>query len=548
MIMQVRFLILLVLCMAFSCSDETIVYQEDLQDLVAVENSETKLKSSLTYAKAGVLGILEESTINQKGPANKAADLAGDYPLTMVAQVTPPSYSGRGQLTATHVDVDGNYAYVSYNVGGEEYFGAIQVVDISDPYSPVITSQLLYLNIDVNSIKYDNGFIYAVGGIDAESSVTATSNSVLAKIVCVAGKMNTATGISYAFQAGYNANDVFVDALKVYVTSGKEGTLTAYDKNNLFVTNEISFPDLRAVSVYNGNIAVLDAGSGIHILNAQFQSLKNISIGTDFGPASKKTIDFIGDQIIVSEAGRGAGIYSYSASSLLEYLPILLNPDGVSQSDINTNAVAYNDGIILMANGGAGLCLAEDKGNGNELYGIIELDGSTNFVASKEDYIFAASGREGLYIIKMNKPEESLVTRCSTTPVYSSSSTLKVDAGETEEYSGSKRFKSVEVAGSLLLCGSWTVSGDVDVREDGLFEMNGTFAVGSNKKRRDIVVEEGAVFRVEGNLQVYGDLILEDGATLEFIGTGSVADIFGSVALNGNAQVTGTFDDLQNKF
>jgi hypothetical protein len=88
----------------------------------------------------------------------------------------------------------------------------------------------------------------------------------------------------------------------------------------------------------------------------------------------------------------------------------------------------------------------------------------------------------------------------------------------------------------------------VDIRQDAQFEMNGTFAIGSNKKNKDIVVEEGAVFRVEGNLQVYGDIILEDGAIFEFIGTTSIADIYGSVELNGSAEVIGTFDDLQNKF
>lgn len=541
-------LLVAVFGITLSCSDETKIYNEDLQQLVLVENSEAKLKGSLSYSKSGVLGILEESTINQKSSANKAEEQAGDYPLTLLAQILPPTYAGRGQLTATHVDVDANYAYVSYNVPGAEYFGAIQVIDISDPYNPSVTSQLLYLNTDVNSIAYDNGFIYAVGGVDAESSVTATSNSVLARIACIAGKMNTATGITYAFQAGYNANDVFVDALNVYVTSGKQGTLTAYDKNNLLVTNEVSYPDLRSVSVDNGNIAVLDAGSGIHVLNSMFQPVKDIPISTDFGPESKKTIDFMGDKIVVSEAGKGAGIYSYASSSLLEYLPILLSPTGVSQSDINTNAVAFNEGIILMANGGAGLCLAEDKGNGNELYGIIELDGSTNFVASKGDYIFAASGMEGMYIIKLNKPAESLVARCATSPLYTGKSELKVDQGNTEEYSGAKRLKSVDVSGSLLLCGSWTVADDVDIRQDALLEMNGTFAVGSNNKKRNIIVAGGAVIRVEGTLQVYGDIILEDGATLEFMGTGSIADIFGSVKLNGSAQVTGTFDDLRNSF
>jgi hypothetical protein len=169
-------------------------------------------------------------------------------------------------------------------------------------------------------------------------------------------------------------------------------------------------------------------------------------------------------------------------------------------------------------------------------------------VESRDDYIFAASGREGMYIIKLNKPDESLATRCLSSPLYWGSSKLRVDEGETLEYSGAKRFSSVDVKGALLLCGAWTVSGDVKVDDDALFEMNGTFAVGSNRKQKDITVEKGATFRVEGNLLIYGDLILKENATLEFIGPVSVADIFGEVKMEDSAKVIGTYVDVQDKF
>jgi hypothetical protein len=92
------------------------------------------------------------------------------------------------------------------------------------------------------------------------------------------------------------------------------------------------------------------------------------------------------------------------------------------------------------------------------------------------------------------------------------------------------------------------VKNQVFVNDNALFEMNGTITVGRNNKRRDIAIGEDAVFRVEGNLTIYGDLILEDGATMEFIGPASVVNIFGSVVKNGSVTVTGNFVDLQNKF
>ncbi|UWX56435.1 hypothetical protein NYZ99_09730 [Maribacter litopenaei] len=49
-------------------------------------------------------------------------------------------------------------------------------------------------------------------------------------------------------------------------------------------------------------------------------------------------------------------------------------------------------------------------------------------------------------------------------------------------------------------------------------------------------------------MTIYGDLNIEDGATVEFLGNNSMANIFGSVNKSGNATVTGTFLDVKDKF
>ena len=545
---RVSQLFVVILTFIVSCSDETTVFKDDLQEDVIFENDEAKLQTSINFGKAGVLDILEEATLTNKSLAGKANEQAGDYPLTLVAQVNAPTYGGGSDLAASHIYIDGDYAYVSYNTAGEVYQGGAQIIYIGDPNNPRVTSQIVYINADLNSITYSGGYAYVVGGVDSEKSVTATSNSFIGKLRVSNGRFSLGSGISYGFQQGFNANDVMVNGSSVMVTSGRDGTLTSYSQSDLSIEQEASFADLRSVAMNNGDIAVLDAGTGVRILDGNFQEVKQISISTDFGGASKRTLDFSGDKIIVPEAAEGAGIYSFSSGNLLEYVPILINPDGVAESDIVTVGVASNDDIILMANGGAGLCLVEEDTNGGNIYGIIELDGSTNYVASKGDYVFAASGREGVQVIKLNKPSESLAAECATLPVYSGSSKLLVSAGQDVGYSGAKRFNNITVDGALLLCGSWTVNNRVRINSDGLFEMNGTLVVGRNNRRRNVIVNDGAVLRIEGNLTIYGNLVLNDGATIEFIGDSSVANIFGSVVRNGSTSVLGTFDDVQNKF
>ncbi|MFS4456991.1 hypothetical protein [Maribacter sp. 2304DJ31-5] len=531
----------------FSCSDETKVYDEPEDDL-RLETNNNVLENSIVYDKAGVLDIYEEAALTGKSDLTGKNEVAGDYPLTLITQVAVPSFSGGENLTASHVDVEGDYAYVSYNTVEDGYAGGVDIINISDPHNPYVSSRLYYSNADVNAIKYSNGYIYLVGGVDAEKSVRATANSFVAKIQVSNGLMNFSAGVIYAFQEGFNGTGIAVNGNRVLATSGQDGFVTVYNTSDLAVVDEAPFLDLRSVAVKDNSIAVLDASKGVSILDNSLGIIREIPIDSDFGNNTKRTLDFSGENIVVAEGAKGAGVYNATTGSFIEYVPILLNPDNVDGADVVTNAVATNQDVLLMANGGAGLCLSEEQQDNTELVGIIQLEGSINYVASKGDYIFAASGKEGLQIIKLNRPNESLVERCADLDSYRGNSNLRVNEGQELAYRGAKRFNNFDVNGALLLCGSWTVRNNVIVNRNGLFEMNGTLVVGRNNRRREVNINENATMRVEGNLTIYGDLILNDGATIEFIGEDSVVNIFGNVQRSGNASVIGTFRDVRNKF
>jgi len=537
---------LAVLFFAVSCSDETTIYSNPQSD-VLLESNQAVLESSIRFDNAGVLDITEEATISGKFSKNNNDQPAGDYPLTLIAQVAAPSRSGAENLGAAHVDVVDDYAYVAYNTVEDGYSGAIDIIDVSDPNNPRITSRAYYLNADINSIKYENGYAYVVGGFDSEKSATIDFNSFVGKIPVSGGRFDL-SNIIYGFQEGFNATDVKTTANEVLVSSGKDGYLKSYAKSDLSTINEAPFDDLRSIALDGNSIAILNATEGIKFLDANFNVTNEISISSDFGNFSKRTIDFSNGNITVAEGARGAGIYNASTGNLIEYVPILINPEGVDEANIVTNAVARNENVLLMANGGAGLCLSEDQGNNTDLVGIIELSGSTNFVASKGDYIFAASGKSGLQIIKLNRPSTSLVQSCIDIPIYEGRRNLNVNTGENLAFRGSKRFNSVNVNGELLLCGAWTVSNQTNINNDATFSMNGTFVVGRNNKRKNVTVGQGATFVVEGNLTIYGDLVLNDGATIEFLGNDSVVNIFGRVTKAATAEVKGTFEDVRNKF
>jgi beta-lactamase class D len=75
------------------------------------------------------------------------------------------------------------------------------------------------------------------------------------------------------------------------------------------------------------------------------------------------------------------------------------------------------------------------------------------------------------------------------------------------------------------------------------FEMNGSLMVGRNNDRKNITINSNSTFRVEGSLIIYGDLILNDGATLEFVGKNSNVHISGKVRKAKTAKVKSNFKD-----
>lgn len=541
---SLRYLAIFSLVVA-SCSDETTIYEDPSESLILEEN-QTVLTNSVNFDNSGVLDIYQDEAA-KLASKNSSVD-ADSYPLALVANIEAPSYSSAEELAATHVAMDGNYLYVSYNTAGETYAGGVDVIDISDIVQPRLTSRLYYTNADINSIAYENGHVYVVGGVDSEQSVTATANSFIGKIPVSNGSLSISGGISYGFQDGLVANDLVVNANGLFVSSGVNGYVTQYDKNTLEVVKEVAYDDLRSIIQIDNNFAVLDASYGVRFLDETLSETGSFTVANgDFRESDKRTISYYGDKISVAEGSNGAGIYNAETGAFERHLPIVLNPDDATQDEVVTNAVSFNDDVFLMANGGAGLALSENEGDLN-LVGVIELRGSINYVISKDDYIIAASGKSGIQIIKMNRPSQSLEEACSSAQRYSGSSYLDVESYQTLGYSGSKNFRELNVAGELLLCGSWSVRDEFLVEEDGTLEIKGSIYMGRNNRRRNIQVAAGATLRVEGVMVIYGDLILEENASLEFLGDENNVYVLGDVVIANSASVEGNFNDRMNKF
>jgi hypothetical protein len=420
-------LIVLVLCMLVSCKDETTVYNlQDQGRALLLEESNTILQNSIAPEVNGTLpiyfvhenydeGLIEKSGLslktfpeNNRTSANgNIANASSDFHLNLVGQVSSPSFEGGTNLTATHVDYQDEFAYVSYNTIGETYAGAVDVIDLSNPLSPVLASRMYMYNRDANVIFYDNGYVYVLGSVDTEKVLEATEESFIAKIAVQDGVIDL-DNLTYFYQQGNTATGITKMENSFYVSSGTDGVIAKYDGDTFSKSNEITFADLRSVASESGKLAVLDASTGVTILDGELNIISNVSTNTNLVEDAKRTIAIIDGKLIVAEGAEGAGVYNLDTGTLEERLTILVDPENISPSDKVTNAVSVNGSSTLLANGGAGLAI-KVKNDLLDLMGVVELNGSINYVISDGDYIFAASGNSGLQIINKIRTDESKV-------------------------------------------------------------------------------------------------------------------------------------------
>jgi hypothetical protein len=319
-----------------------------------------------------------------------AADLG--FQFTLIAEVDAPELNGQ-TLQATHVAIEGNLAYVSYNMIGPQSKGALDVINISDPASPLIVKTLLFDKKDINTVGLFNGMI-VLAGQDSNGAFYGFIDPDDPQDLLQVHRLNSYSAI------GHTVKD---DLL--YVISGINGGLTVVDASG----NEEYFPfyDARSVAV----------SEEVYVLTREkIYALNNDEITLDPGyvqAESKAELD-VSDHLLFAALNRGgAHIYNAADLTLMQVIPRPTKPDGSNSENYVTNSVAFNDPLLLLGNGGAGITVHKkvwSESTGQESFipfGFFDFGGSlsANFVKSKGDYIFVATGLGGLKILTILQDE-----------------------------------------------------------------------------------------------------------------------------------------------
>src|SRR6267154_131101 len=256
-------LICVVALVHLSCSDASGPGNQ-ANDRITITNNAGVLASRVTYRNDSIpidsVGVGYPSAPAPLASASVGrsitASQAGGYSLSLKAEVAPPSIGGQ-MLQATSVSIVGNLAVVSYNMVGNPYLGAVDVIDISNKNQPVLTSEALFQNTDVSAVTTSGVNVYlaeATGDTGFASPAVFEVVKLVGNQLVLAG--NTRTGLS-SFAATR-----FSVGTRVYATSGDAGSLFMLNPVTFAVTNSIALTDARWVSVGEGLVAVVQGVPG----------------------------------------------------------------------------------------------------------------------------------------------------------------------------------------------------------------------------------------------------------------------------------------------
>ena len=404
----------------FSCKNtDSPVGPVDEPDItngrITVTNGTIALDSRVQYFND--LNIPVDTAGLKKGqsPARVAA-----FSLRLRAQVSPP-VSGGTTLQATHVAMDGNYAYVSYNVQGNTYLGGVDVFDISDKRRPRLISQAIFRTTDVSALYYSN-----ITGPDKLYLAEATSDTgfyyagipvtAVLEEITLSNRRLTLTSRRVGVKS-FAATDVKVTGGKVFVTSGSVGGLTILSQTTL---QEVSpngfngFDDARAVDIYGASSIVAMQGTPARlrkydVVTNAFQT--SYTVGGAMIAESKSTITVLFNRCLVAAGDGGTKVVDLQTGTVTDALPRAI-VTGIDSSLTVTNAVSVNNKLVFLANGEAGVYVVQSAvdlettaaGATNlTLLGKMQFGSaqSANFVASKNSLLFIATGLGGLKIVEI---------------------------------------------------------------------------------------------------------------------------------------------------
>lgn len=342
----------------------------------------------------------------------KYTDVSSNYVIKLRAEVASPVFEGK-RMQASHIRIIGNYAFVAYNRQGPEYLGGIDIFDVSDISNPVLISNAIFPYKDISSMDYEslgagnNNFIYTAGAENMDYNTDLITPAIVERFI-----LNSANQFEHVDEPrqttdvmSYVATDIKKFHNKIYVTSGSTGGLTTLNPGMQIMKTEM-ISDARSIDADSDKMVVLKGTDGeIFVYDLNGNQINHIVTGGASIPESKSMVRISGKYAFAALGELGMKMFDLTTGDEIDYLPRpieYLTAD--TPENYVSNGVSVNDRIVLVANGGAGVYVAQlTEDDQIALMGSMKFESgsSANFIEAKDNKVFVATGLGGLKILEI---------------------------------------------------------------------------------------------------------------------------------------------------
>lgn len=411
-------LTVLIAVLPLSCSDDDGP-GDQANDRISITNNTGVLASRVTYFDDSIpldsvgVGYPSAPRVPFASPAiHRSGATSQAFSLKLKAEVASPSIGGQ-VLQATSVSIVGNLAVVSYNMVGNPYLGAVDVIDIANKNHPVLVSEALFQNTDVSAVTTVGQSVY----LAEATGDTGFAAPAVFEIMQLQGNQLVLSGNARRALRSFAGTSVAASATRAYATSGDAGGLFVINPATLALTDSIALNNARWVTVAGGKVVVIQGTPGrLTVYNeSNMSSVGSWSFAGAGVPQAKSQAEVAGGKAFIAAGDSGVQVHSVSTGLKVGAMP-RPNPDslGLSPSVVVTNAVAIDQDLMFISNGEAGVYLAQGSqafsATGPEVQQTITMRGklrfgdleSVNHVALSGGLLIVAAGLGGLKIVQVN--------------------------------------------------------------------------------------------------------------------------------------------------
>lgn len=371
--------------------------------------------------------IMRVSPVTQSGLKSASemerVDLTKNYTFKLVAEVAPPEYNGF-TLQATHVKIIDHYAFVTYNTKGDKYLGGLEIFDVTDITDPKIIWHAVFENADVSAVDYYNNKLYIVGATNPDEKGYDMKSPAFLEVLSLNDSHSIQQVDAIIDISSYVGTGVGVCSSGIFTTSGSNGGVSFFN-HDLKRIYENPTADARDLALTCTDLFVLQGQPGTvnHYALSDNVLVQSLVVGNNLQAEAKSGIAATDKYIFAALNYEGMSVYNANGT-LKQTIAAPVVPEGGDPENYVTNSVSVNNDLVLMANGEAGIYIGgmiESKNDEIVLLGSVRFgeSQSSNYVESKNNVIFVATGTGGLKILAISidegVPEDVIPTKpCET--------------------------------------------------------------------------------------------------------------------------------------